>query len=196
MGPARWVAAQLHPERISDAAVEAKLAGLETLTLSNAELIARFEAPLREAKKKLKTERAALEKNGGEPGADARGALRELIPPESRPRRVLDELTAARILRGAESQRQLNEILVDFWMNHFNVYAHKGGAGRVSITSFERDTIRPGIWGRFEDLLLATAASPAMLAYLDNARSVADETHRPAGKARPKQSPARKRRGA
>ncbi len=185
MGPANWVAAQLHPERISDAAVEAKLARLETLTLSNAELIARFEVPFREAKKKLKAERAAMEKEGDEGAADdARGSLRKLIPPESRPRRILDELTSARILRGAESQRQLNEVLVDFWMNHFNVYANKG-AGRVAITSFERDTIRPRIWGKFEDLLLATAASPAMLAYLDNARSVADEAHRPARMSRP-----------
>ena len=179
MGRASWVASQFHPERIPDAAVEAKLAALETLTLSNAELIARFVA-WREARKKLQAERAGREKNAGAHRADdVRRALRDVFPPERRPKLVLDELTAARILRGAESERQLNEILVDFWMNHFNVYANKG-AGRVAITAFERDTIRPRIWGNFADLLLATAASPAMLSYLDNARSVADEGNRPA----------------
>src|SRR5262249_27359590 len=105
--------------------------------------------------------------------------LRDLIPPDQRPRRILDELTAARILRATESERQLNEVMVDFWMNHFNVYANKG-QDRFAIVSFERDTIRPHIWGRFEDLLQATAKSPAMLFYLDNARSVADEEHRSA----------------
>ena len=105
--------------------------------------------------------------------------LRELLPPDQRPARILDELTAARILRAAESERQLNEVLVDFWMNHFNVYAKKG-EDRFSIVSFERDTIRPHVWGKFEDLLQATAKSPAMLFYLDNARSVADEEHRSA----------------
>jgi uncharacterized protein (DUF1800 family) len=68
--------------------------------------------------------------------------------------------------------------MVDFWMNHFNVDARKG-LDRIFIATFERDTIRPRIWGRFEDLLLATAKSPAMLVYLDNARSAADAAHRP-----------------
>ncbi len=102
---------------------------------------------------------------------------------QNRPRRILEDLTAARVVRAAESERQLNEVLVDFWMNHFNVYANKG-VDRILVASFERDAIRPRIWGRFEDLLLATAESPAMLFYLDNARSVADPEHRPAGFAR------------
>ena len=93
-------------------------------------------------------------------------------------RRILEDLTAARVVRAAQSERQLNEVLVDFWMNHFNVFAGKG-LDRVFTTSFERDVIRPRIWGRFEDLLLATAKSPAMLFYLDNAQSVADPEHRP-----------------
>jgi uncharacterized protein (DUF1800 family) len=68
-------------------------------------------------------------------------------------------------------------------MNHFNVYARKGLA-RVAIVSFERDTIRPRVFGRFEDLLLATAKSPAMLAYLDNARSAAEPSNRPPSRGR------------
>src|SRR5713101_4997100 len=60
--------------------------------------------------------------------------------------------------------------MVDFWFNHFNVFIGKG-QDRFMLTSYERDTIRPYIWGRFEDLLMATAKSPAMLFYLDNERS-------------------------
>src|SRR5207248_9813205 len=89
---------------------------------------------------------------------------------DQRPQHVVAELHAQRILRAVDSNRQLNEVMVDFWMNHFNVFAGKG-LDRVLLTSYERDTIRPRIWGRFEDLLAATAKSPAMLFYLDNARS-------------------------
>jgi uncharacterized protein (DUF1800 family) len=178
-GVSAYIREQLYPEWIPDSRLEAKLSGFPTLSMSNAELIARFEVPFRDAKGKIKAERAAA----GADDADATPAemlrLRALIPPENRPRRILDELTAARILRASESERQLNEVLVDFWMNHFNVYANKG-ADRIAIVSFERDTIRPRIWGKFDDLLQATAKAPAMLFYLDNARSVADEDHRPA----------------
>ena len=90
---------------------------------------------------------------------------------------VVMDLVSQRIIRAAESDRQLNEVMVDFWMNHFNVFAGKG-IDRFLLTSYERDVIRPHIWGRFEDLLLATAKSPAMLFYLDNARSVAAPENR------------------
>ena len=166
MGVSRYVDLQLHPERIGDGAVEDKLRQLPTLSLSNAELFDRFERPLREAVRKAGGKDADIEK------------VRERIPPENRPRRVIEELTAARIIRATESNRQLDEVMADFWMNHFNVFAGKG-LDRVYLTSFERDVVRPRMWGRFEDLLMATAKSPAMLFYLDNARSAADEEHRP-----------------
>ena len=85
-------------------------------------------------------------------------------------RKAVADILAQRILRAAESERQLNEVMVDFWMNHFNVFAGKG-LDRFLVASYERDAIRPRVWGRFEDLLMATAKSPAMLVYLDNARS-------------------------
>src|SRR5436189_98118 len=83
-------------------------------------------------------------------------------------RRVVGELTAQRIVRAVDTHRQLNEVMVDFGMNHFNVFAGKG-IDRFLLTSYERDTVRPRVWGKFEDLLMATAKSPAMLFYLDNA---------------------------
>jgi len=83
------------------------------------------------------------------------------------PPQLIQELQQAKILRAAYSERQLQEVMTDFWMNHFNVFAGKG-ADRWLITSYERDTIRPHAFDNFEDLLRATAQSPAMLFYLDN----------------------------
>jgi uncharacterized protein (DUF1800 family) len=82
-----------------------------------------------------------------------------------------DELTEAKLLRAIYSERQLEEVMTDFWFNHFNVFIGKG-ADRLLLTSYERDVIRPRALGKFEDLLVATAKSPAMLFYLDNWMSV------------------------
>ncbi|MFY9979737.1 MAG: DUF1800 domain-containing protein [Candidatus Sulfotelmatobacter sp.] len=88
------------------------------------------------------------------------------------PSAVVDsELAQAKLLRAIYSQRQLEEVMTDFWFNHFNVFAGKG-LDRFMLTSYERDVIRPHALGRFEDLLVATAKSPAMLFYLDNWVSV------------------------
>jgi uncharacterized protein (DUF1800 family) len=87
------------------------------------------------------------------------------------PQRITGELQASRIIRAVYSERQLQEVMVDFWTNHFNVYAPKG-ADRWFLVSYDRDVIRPHAFGKFEDLLVATAESPAMLFYLDNFQSV------------------------
>ena len=87
------------------------------------------------------------------------------------PQFMTGELQMSRILRAIYSERQLQEVLVDFWTNHFNVYANKG-ADRWLLISYDRDTIRPHTLGKFADLLRATAESPAMLFYLDNFQSV------------------------
>ncbi len=87
------------------------------------------------------------------------------------PQFMTGELQMARILRAVYSERQLQEVLVDFWTNHFNVFAGKG-ADRWLLISYDRDTIRPHTLGKFSDLLRATAESPAMLFYLDNFQSV------------------------
>jgi uncharacterized protein (DUF1800 family) len=87
------------------------------------------------------------------------------------PQRVIAELAMAKMDRAVYSEKQLYEQMVDFWFNHFNVFAGKG-ADRWFLTSYERDTIRPHAMGKFRDLLEATAKSPAMLFYLDNWQSV------------------------
>lgn len=89
-----------------------------------------------------------------------------------RPQQITQQLTAARVLRAVYSEKQLQEAMVDFWTNHFNVYANKA-ATRWFLPEYDRDVIRPNALGNFKDLLLATAKSPAMLFYLDNFQSVA-----------------------
>jgi len=99
------------------------------------------------------------------------------------PQFMTGELQMSRILRAVYSERQLQEVLVDFWTNHFNVFAGKG-ADRWLLISYDRDTIRPHTFGKFSELLRATAESPAMLFYLDNFQSVspnAPQQQRPLG---------------
>jgi uncharacterized protein (DUF1800 family) len=96
---------------------------------------------------------------------------RETVIALNHPEAVVDqEVQAAKLLRAVYSDRQLEEVLTDFWFNHFNVFIGKG-ADRYLVTGYERDVIRPHVLGKFQDLLLATAQSPAMLFYLDNWQS-------------------------
>ena len=107
-------------------------------------------------------------------------ALRREAMAANQPQQFVNfELTEQKLLRAVYSTRQLQEVLVDFWMNHFNVYNGKG-PDRILLTSFERDAIRPYVFGKFKDLLLATARHPAMLYYLDNWQSQSPREDLPA----------------
>jgi uncharacterized protein (DUF1800 family) len=170
-----WIEQQLHPEGIPDRAVQARVDSMPTMRLSNAQIVRTYYEPVLMARKQANAEA----KNGEIDKQEARRDYMRDVPPERRPQVVMNDLVGQRILRAAESDRQLNEVMVDFWMNHFNVFSGKG-IDRFLLTSYERDVIRPHIWGRFEDLLMATAKSPAMLFYLDNARSMAAPENRPA----------------
>jgi uncharacterized protein (DUF1800 family) len=88
---------------------------------------------------------------------------------------INQDLMEGKLLRAVYSDRQLEEVLTDFWYNHFNVFLDKG-SDRYMVTSYERDVIRPRVLGHFEDLLLATAQSPAMLFFLDNWQSRAPDS--------------------
>jgi len=114
-----------------------------------------------------------------------------------RPERIITELQASRILRAVYSERQLQEVMVDFWTNHFNVFANKG-ADRWLLPLYDRDTIRPYAMKKFSELLEATAESPAMLFYLDNFQSVspdADNGRRGIFRPQQQQQQQRPRRG-
>lgn len=100
---------------------------------------------------------------------------RQLILAVNPQKVVADDLAEAKLLRAVYSNHQLQELLVDFWYNHFNVFLNKG-ADRYTIPTYEREAIRPHVFGKFYDLLLATAKSPAMLFYLDNWQSVGPDS--------------------
>jgi len=218
LGLGTWLAAQLEPSRIADPEVERRLAGFETLELSQAELLVHFPPsvllrgiagrmarPLGMDRAELAAlfpELGAIERarraRDAEPGASASGPTSDSAPGsrrdgagttaesqrEARRRmsRLLDgpgligaELAQAKLVRSIYSERQLEQVLVDFWFNHFNVFIGKGQV-RWMITSYERDAIRPHVLGDFRDLLGATASHPAMLFYLDNWRSAGEGT--------------------
>jgi len=103
-----------------------------------------------------------------------------------RPERIMVDLQASRILRAVYSERQLQEVMVDFWTNHFNVFAGKG-ADRWLLPAYDRDTIRPNAMSKFSTLLQATAQSPAMLFYLDNFQSVSPNANANANRRGPLQ---------
>jgi len=113
--------------------------------------------------------------NAATQGAGKRGALsidpnavpRPIADESKRPARIVEELAMAKMTRAIYSDRQLLQVMDDFWFNHFNVFAGKG-EDRYYLTSYERDVIQPHALGKFKDLVTATAKSPAMLFYLDN----------------------------
>src|SRR5690349_12454724 len=94
------------------------------------------------------------------------------------PQFLLQELQAQKIIRAAYSERQLQEVMADFWFNHFNIFWAKN-ADRNLTTDYEMNVIRPHTLGKFKDLLMATAKSPAMLVYLDNFQSTSPDARLP-----------------
>ena len=262
MGVDKWIDLQLHPNKIDDSALEARLAQFRTLKMQPREMIAEFPPPQLvkqvadgkrsmpsdpekravyeaavakyEAKQEKKQEDNAEAGQGesqqphpsqpvagmGHPEArqqarqdanrllsmqpdermnailkmqpEERARLVKVLGPQERmqlldgmspkqketllalanPQAVIPaELMQAKLERAVNSDRQLEEVMTDFWFNHFNVFIGKG-PDRYLITSYERDVIRPHAMGNFKDLLMATAQSPAMLFYLDNWQSV------------------------
>jgi uncharacterized protein (DUF1800 family) len=259
MGVERWIEQQLHPERIDDAALEAKLDALPAMRLSTDELIRRYPPPavirqvdagrigmpsdpveraiyanelanLRQRKDEKQT-LAAGQTGGTVTGqmAPAKmvagsnlnqpmnslallqmsaaqrwsavlamqpGTVRPMIQGMTGPQRqqlvagmtpeqkevllalvapnrvVTEELQEEKLMRTVYSERQLDEVMTNFWSNHFNIYLRKNGEMPWYLADYERDVIRPHAMGKFEDLLVAVAHSPAMLIYLDNQQSI------------------------
>jgi uncharacterized protein (DUF1800 family) len=155
MGLAAYIEGQLDPRSIPDPAVEQALAAYPVLTLSTVALVRDYPLATPQARQRLAS------------GEMTRQEMMEMYPAERRPAVITAQMQAARITRAVASDRQLEEVMVDFWFNHFNVYAQKG-AVRWMLPAYEREAIRPHALGRFRDLVLATARHPAMLFYLDN----------------------------
>jgi len=175
IGLERYIDEQLRPERLPDPSMNGRLRGLTTIGLSAGEIAERYERPAMEARRERRQK--AMD---AEPAPEGR---KERDPMRQQANIVVAELAEQKVLRAVYSDRQLQEVLTDFWFNHFNVDARKNRE-RFLLTVYERDAIRPHVLGTFRDLLEATARDPAMLVYLDNWMSAA-ETATGANVARP-----------
>jgi uncharacterized protein (DUF1800 family) len=109
--------------------------------------------------------------------ADMTAQEKEVAAALENPQRLVnEELLAQRLTRDIYSNAQLQEVMTDFWLNHFNIYLQKDAQMPYYLVSYERDVIRPLALGKFEDLLEAVAHSPAMMLYLDNAQSIGPDS--------------------
>ena len=205
IGLQKYIDQQLNPASINDSVAESKVKNLDIFNMSTAELFAKYPNPgalIRQLEGDGK-KGAANAKNAAKPGAPANPAAN--ADPIRSPRtnsdkrrqklqayyqeynlkpaaQIVPEIAANRILRAVYSERQLQEVMVDFWQNHFNVFAGKA-AVRWYIPSYERDVLRKNALGNFKDLLVGTAQHPAMLFYLDNFESVSPNAQAPGNNA-------------
>lgn len=169
MGLDKWIEQQLRPEGIDNSSLESFLRSYSILNQDQNDLLKQYAVNQRDRRM---AKRAASDTARGISREDS-VAFRNMALNR---RSVVGQLQSARVARAVSSNRQLEEVMVDFWLNHFSVFAQKGPPEPFYLASYERDAVRPNAMGKFRDLLGAVAKSPAMLFYLDNARSMADST--------------------
>ena len=189
MGIDKYIELQLHPDRIDDSSIEARFASFPSLRMSLSEIQQKYPPPNLLARE-LGLKQGKNGANGAlqqpDPNADdnQKRQYRQQVlayyqehglkPPQL----LLQELQGQKIIRAAYSERQLQEVMTDFWFNHFNIFWAKN-ADRNLTTDYEMNVIRPRTMGKFKDMLLATAKSPAMLIYLDNFQSMSPNAQIP-----------------
>ncbi len=177
MGVDEFIALQLAPDRIDDGAADRILATYEMLGRPTRDLIAMYQ----EGQIAIRQQQKTMAQQGDtNPKKDLRTELLKDNPDLRNQlrqnQRILGDVQSAKLARAVSSERQLQEVMTDFWENHFTVFAGKGLV-RIFIPAYDRDVIRPQALGKFRDLLGAVAKSPAMLFYLDQWQSAADSTH-------------------
>ncbi len=202
MGLQDWIDRQLSPARIDNATLTARLARLETLSLDSATIQRDYSGPAMEARRERRLQNSTTDpmdqdmRPPSRPEAATARSRRSSLEPgraeAEKDRQVITEIEEAKLLRAVYSERQLEEVLVDFWFNHFNVFAGKG-ATRNYLNEYEREAIRPYVLGNFRDMLEATAKSPAMLFYLDNWENVAPQSPRAPASPKRGEAPTRTR---
>src|SRR5262249_30724814 len=166
---------QLHPDRIDDAKTTQLVGRYSILSTPTSNIVRDFnvvQQTQRQAKRadndtsmsKAEIRRDAIAQN----------------PPQGAPplqnQQLVGQVQSSSLARAVTTERQLNEVMVDFWENHFSVFSGKGQT-RLFLAQYDRDVIRPNAMGKFRDLLGAVAKSPAMLFFLDNFQSAADSMH-------------------
>jgi len=183
MGLQKYIDQQLDPATISDAGLDSKVRGLEIFDMSTSQLFAKYPNPaslLRMIEGQQPGAAVNAEEMTDKQRQERQQKLRELyIKYDMKPAaQILPQIVSNRVLRAVYSEKQLQEVMVDFWQNHFNVFAGKA-AVRWYIPSYERDVLRKNALGNFKDLLVGTAQHPAMLFYLDNFESVSPNMQQP-----------------
>ena len=186
-GLQKYIDQQLDSASINDQLLESKVKNLDVFDLSTAELFAKYPNPasLIRMIEGNGQQQAAAQQNGDQEMTDKQRQerqqkLRELyVKYDLRPaNQILPQIASNRVLRAVYSEKQLQEVMVDFWQNHFNVFAGKA-AVRWYIPSYERDVLRKNALGNFKDLVVGTARHPAMLFFLDNFESVSPNAPTP-----------------
>jgi len=175
LGLQKYIDQQLDAASINDSTLESKVERLEIFDLSTSELFAKYPNPtaLLQMIDGNGAQAAAAPETTDKQRQERQQKLRELyLKYDLRPaNQIVPQIISNRVLRAVYSERQLQEVMVDFWQNHFNVFAGKA-AVRWYIPSYERDVLRKNALGNFKDLLVGTAQHPAMLFFLDNFESV------------------------
>lgn len=202
IGLQKYIDQQLNPASIDDSVAEAKVKGLDIFNMSTAEVFAKYPNPgalLRQLEGGRAAQANAQAQKTAAKAAEAPKDPDAMTNEEKQERRqkiqevyskydlkpagqLVPQIVANRVLRAVYSEKQLQEVMVDFWQNHFNVYSGKG-AVRWLIPSYERDVLRKNALGNFKDLVVGTAQHPAMLFFLDNFESVAPNAAPPANAA-------------
>ncbi|MEQ1761619.1 MAG: DUF1800 domain-containing protein [Pyrinomonadaceae bacterium] len=207
IGIQKYIDQQLNASTISDPVADAKVKDLEVFNMSTAEVFAKYPNPgalLRQLEGGRQAQANAQARNAQNTAPPASGNMppppadeTQMTADERRERQqkiqelyrkydlrpanqMLPQIVSNRVLRGVYSERQLQEVMVDFWQNHFNVFSGKA-AVRWYIPSYERDVLRKNALGNFRDLVVGTAQHPAMLFFLDNFESVAPNAQQGGG---------------
>src|SRR5947207_10896078 len=167
-----WIDQQLHPEKISDDAMNSFISRYTALNQDQNDLLRQY-AQQQQERRQVKRDRADTTMAMS---ADDAARMQQLRQQQNSRRQAVTQLQSSRAARPVGSERQLQEVMTDFWENHFNIYAAKGAPEPYYLVDFDQNVIRPHALGKFRDLLEAVSRSPAMLFYLDNARSMADST--------------------
>lgn len=177
MGVKAYIASQLNPSSIAEnPEVEAQVASAEIIHRKSADLIKEFRLTIAQNNAARK---AASDKEGKEDANQVEkntlASKEEQAMKQKHIKVVSDQIFKTRLIRALDSERQLQEVMVDFWYNHFNISINKG-LDHVLIGVYEEQAIRPNALGRFRDILGATCYHPAMLFYLDNWQNAAPGT--------------------
>jgi len=175
MGVEKWIDLQLHPDRIDDTKTDQLMARYSIFNMKTSDVVRDYNVVQQLQRQVKRTDAKDTTMNKAETRQEILAQNPQLAAAARQAQQLTGEVQSAKLARAVTSDRQLNEVMVDFWENHFSVFAGKGQT-RLFLAQYDRDVIRPHALGKFRDMLGAVAKSPAMLFFLDNWQSAADST--------------------